>query len=93
MDLGLLASFNPFLQQIWSNRDVHETWELLSDGVEDMSNMLAPTKVVQHRSNFQPYMNDEIHDLGEQDKVNSIMMSQLGMIMIGMIIIIVKLQL
>ena len=36
MDFGLLARFNPFLQQIWSNRDVHETWKLLSGGVEDM---------------------------------------------------------
>ena len=43
MDVGLLASFNPFLQQIWPNKDVHETWNLLSDDIEDMSNMLAPT--------------------------------------------------
>ena len=48
MDVWLLASFNPFLQQILANRDVQETWQLLSDGIEDMSNMLAPTKVVQH---------------------------------------------
>ena len=46
LDLGLLASSNPFLQHSWSNRDVHETWKLLSDSIEDMSNMLAPTKVV-----------------------------------------------
>ena len=48
MDVELLASFNPFLQQIWHNMDVHETWEILSNGIEDMSSMLAPTKVVLH---------------------------------------------
>ena len=69
MDVGLLASFNPFLQQIWTNRDVHETWKLLTDGLEDMSNMLATTKVVQHRSIFQPYMNSEICYLGKQVKL------------------------
>ena len=69
MDLELLASCNPFIQQIWPNRDNHETWKLLWDDIEDISNTLAPTEVVQHRSNFQPYMNDEIQDLGEQVKL------------------------
>ena len=58
LDVELLASFNLFLQQIWSTRDVHETWTLLDQGIEDLSNMLAPTKVVQHRSNFQPYLTE-----------------------------------
>ena len=43
LDVELLVSFNPFLQQIWSARDVHETWKLLDQGIEDISNMLAPT--------------------------------------------------
>ena len=30
--------------------------------------MLAPTKVVQHRSNFQPYMTEELRDLSESVK-------------------------
>ena len=68
LHLGLLASFNPFLQQIWANRDVLETWKPLDEGIEDLSNMLAPMKVVQHRANFQPYMADEIEYLGEQVK-------------------------
>ena len=29
LDIELLASFNPFLQQIWSNRNVQEIWNLL----------------------------------------------------------------
>ena len=86
MDVGLLASFNPLLQEIWAIRDVHDTWKLLSDGIEDMSNMLAPTKAVKHRSNFQPYINDKICDLGEQVKLNSTMLLALVMILIGMII-------
>ena len=68
LDIELLASFNPFLQQIWSNRDVQETWNLLDQGIEDISNMLALTKVVQHRSNFQPYTTDELRELGESVK-------------------------
>ena len=68
LDVELLASFNPFLQHIWSNRNVQETWELLEKGIEDLSNMLAPTKVVQHRANNQPYLTEELKDLGEQVK-------------------------
>ena len=68
LDIELLASFNPFLQQIWSNRNVQDTWNLLDQGIENISNMLAPTKVVQHRSNFQPYMTDELRELGESVK-------------------------
>ena len=30
LDVELLTSFNPFLQQFWSVRDVNETWKLLS---------------------------------------------------------------
>ena len=54
---------------MWSIQDIHQTWELLSDGMEDFSNMLAPTKTVQHRPNFQPYINEEILDSGEQVKL------------------------
>ena len=68
LDLKLLASFNPFLQQIWSNRNVQETWELLDKGIEELSNMLAPTKVVQHRDKFQPYSTEELKDLDNHDK-------------------------
>ena len=45
---------------------VHETWELLSNGIEYISYILAPTKIFQHKSNVQPYINDEIRDLGEE---------------------------
>ena len=69
LDVEVLASFNPFLQQIWSTRDVQETWKLLDQGIEDISNMLAPTKVLQHWSNFQPYMTEELKDLGESVKL------------------------
>ena len=68
LDLGLLACFNPFLQQILANRDVQETWKLLDQGIEDLFNTLAPTKVVQHSANFKPYMKDEIQNVGEQVK-------------------------
>ena len=34
-----------------------------------MSNMLAPTKVVQHPSNFKPFIDEEIRDLGDQVKL------------------------
>ena len=60
LDLELLASFNPFLQQIWSNKKVQETWKLLDKGIEDLLNMLAPTKIVQHRANYQPYLTEEL---------------------------------
>ena len=69
LDIELLACFNPFLQQIWSNRNVQETWNLLDQGIEDISNMLAPTKVVQHKSNFHPYMTDELKELDESVKL------------------------
>ena len=69
MDVELLASFNPFLQQIWSSNNVQETWNLLAEGITDLSNMLGPTKVVQHRSNFQPYLTDELKEMGNQVKL------------------------
>ena len=31
--------------------------------------MLAPTKVVQHRSNFQPYLAEELKEMGKQVKL------------------------
>ena len=64
-----MLSFNPYLQQIWSAQDVHQTWELLSNGIEDICSMIAPTIIVQPRSNFQPYINEEIFDLGKQVKL------------------------
>ena len=30
--------------------------------------MVAPTKVVQHRSNFQPYLTDELKELNQEVK-------------------------
>ena len=42
---------------------------MLDQGIEDISNMLARTKVVQHWSNFQPYMTEELKDLGESVKL------------------------
>ena len=68
LDIELLASFNPYLQQIWSNTDVQETWQLLDKGIEEISDMVAPTKVVQHKSNFQPYINDELRELSTSVK-------------------------
>ena len=68
LDIELLASFNPYLQQIWSNRNVQEAWELLDKGIEEISNMVAPTKVVQHKSNFQPYLTDELKELNKEVK-------------------------
>ena len=69
MKAQLFTSFKPFLQWIWSTLGAHETWQLLSDGNEDSSNMMSLTKIVQHRSNFQPYINDKISNLGEQVKI------------------------
>ena len=68
LDIELLASFNQYLQQIWSNRNVQETWELLDKGIEEISNMVAPTKVVQHKSNFQPYLTDKLRELNNSVK-------------------------
>ena len=48
---------------------VNETWKLLEEEFEDLSNILAPTKVTQHCSNFHPYIDDEIRDLGNQVKL------------------------
>ena len=40
-----------------------------TDKIEDILNMLGPTEVVQHQSNFQPYMDDDLRSLGNQFKL------------------------
>ena len=62
LDAQLLKSIDLYFHQIWT---IHQTWELLSDGIEDISNTIAQTIIVQHISNYQPYINDEILDLNE----------------------------
>ena len=52
--------------------------------------MLTPTKIVQYCSNFQPYMDDELRELGNQVKLKFNLQSQQDIIMIGMIIIRVR---
>ena len=56
LNIELMSSFNPNFHQMLSSVDINETWKLLVKGIENIFNLLAPTKILKHRSNFQPYI-------------------------------------
>ena len=62
-DIELGIALNPDLQEMWATRDHERVWNLLIKGANDICNTYAPSKIVQRRTKFQPYINDEIKEI------------------------------